>query len=167
MVCFGHSVNLLLVPVERPERGYPEADCRDDGEQPHDGTFLLARAEEHRGGIEREVDREEEREYARNLERDNPGNDMARAKQHEHCDKLHADGDDERLAHFLGHHLVAAVHGVHAERRAERECHVQCDGRQKENCPDDGRDNHIANLEFDALLVILDAADGEACRVVI
>jgi ATP-dependent protease ClpP protease subunit len=26
----------LLVPVERPERGYPEADSRDDGEKSHE-----------------------------------------------------------------------------------------------------------------------------------
>ena len=102
----------------------------------------MARAEEHRGGVEREVDRKEEREDARNLEREKHRENLACAEQRVHREQLHADGDDERLAYFLGHHPVAAVHGVHAERGTERESDIQCDGWQEQNCPDDGRDNH-------------------------
>ncbi len=142
VIRFGHFANLSLVPVERAERGYPEADGCPDGKEPHDGAFLVARAKEHRGGIEREVYREEEREYARDFEREEHRQDFACAEQRVHREQLHADGDDERLANFLGYHLVATVHGVHAERCTERESDIQCDGWQKENGPDDGRDNH-------------------------
>lgn len=108
----------------------------------------MARAKEHRGGIEREVYREEEREYARDFEREEHRQNLARAEQRVHREQLHADGDDERLAYFLGHHLVATVHGVHAERSTERKSDIQCDGWQEQDCPDDGRDNHTSqNLE--------------------
>ena len=140
VIRFGHFAN--LVPIERSERGYPVTNRGGDSEGPHDGAFLVGRAEEHRCRIERQVQRKEEREDANHHEGDCLGQHMPGGEQHEQRDELHDGRYDESLADFLRNDLEARVHGVVAERGAAGEGDIQCDGGQECDCPDNGRDSH-------------------------
>ncbi len=111
-------------------------------------AFLSTQAKEYRCGVERQVNSVEKGKDAHNPERNRFWEHMPGTENREKRHKLHDNRQYECLADLLRHDLVAAVHGVHAERCPERKGDIQCDGGQKDNRSDNCSDvKHIPKIK--------------------